>query len=153
MKKDKKIKPVNKIEKWTFKQASDWFMSFPMVKAFYLEGKDYKEMISIFSILLMEKLNIKHRHDIPSSLEVKEAIKQLKDVPKIMPFCVLFLAPIPGILTSYTLLSYLIYRLSNKQINILPDRFNIVVDELKDKKIFSFLNKNKKNKKETNIKD
>jgi hypothetical protein len=131
------------IKKWTFKQVSDKFINFPIVKAFYLEGKDFKDMLNTFSILLMEKLNIKHRKDIPTPEEVKEALKQLKDVPKIMPFVALLLMPIPGVLTSYTLISFLLYKLSGGQINMLPDKFNIIVDDLKDKKVFSFLKKKK----------
>lgn len=134
----------NQIKKWTFKDATEWFINFPFVKAFYLEGKDFKDMLNTFSILLMEKLNIKHRQDIPTAEEVKEALKQLKDVPKIMPFVALLLMPIPGVMTSYTLISFLLYKLSGGQINILPDKFNIVIDDLKDKKVFSFLKKNKK---------
>jgi len=134
----------NRIKKWTFKDATEWFMNFPLVKAFYLEGKDFKDMMNIFSILLMEKLNINHRQDIPTTEEVKEALKQLKNVPKIMPFVALLLMPIPGVLTSYTLISFLLHKLSGGQINILPDKFNIVIDDLKDKKVFTFLKNNKK---------
>ena len=132
------------IKKWTFREAWEWVANFPIIKAFRLEGQDSKEMMRTFSILLMEKLDIEHRQEIPTAEEVQEAIRQLKDVPKMMPFCALLLMPIPGVLTSYTFIAFLLYRLSGGQINMLPDKFNVVMDELGNKKIFSFLKKKRK---------
>lgn len=138
------LKSIKEIKKLTFKDTTDWILNLVIVRAFVLESKDIKDMSHTFSILLMEKLNIKHRHDIPTPEEVKEAIKQLKDVPKIMPFCALLLMPIPFGLTSYTLIAFILHKISGGQVNILPDKFNIVVEDLSDKKVFTFLNKKKK---------
>lgn len=136
---------MKKIRILTFKDVSDKFVNLPLIRAFYLEGKDFRDMSNTFSILLMEKLNIKHRYDIPTEEEVQEAIKQLKDVPKIMPFVALLIVPIPGAMMSYTLLSFLLHKASNGQVNILPDKFDIVIDDLSESKIFGFMkNKNKK---------
>ena len=101
-----------------------------LVGAFKKEGLETAEMASVFNRLLRKKLNLKNRKDTPTKEELDEALKQLKDVPKLLPFAAVMLAaPIPGSSTMYIIFGYFLNKKTKGKINILPDSFYNVLNK------------------------
>lgn len=107
-----------------------YLKSLALFKAFLNEGEENVKMLQTFSVMLMERLNINHRETLPTKDEIKQAIEQLKSIPRFIPICTLMLIPLPFGASGYITISYIIWKLSNKKINILPDKFNILLDEM-----------------------
>ena len=101
-----------------------------IVNAFKKEGLETAEMASVFNRLLRKKLNLKNRKDTPTKEELDEALRQLKDIPKLLPFAAIMLAaPIPGSSTMYTVFGYFLNKKTGGKINILPDSFYDVLNK------------------------
>ena len=108
----------------------------PAFKALMEEGDENRKMVQTFSIMLQEKLNMNHRQTIPTNEEVKDAILQLKSVPKLLPICTLMLTPIPFGVSGYIAISYVIWKASGEKINILPNKFHdmmLSIDRIRKK--------------------
>jgi len=100
-----------------------------LISAFKEEGLETKNMVSIFNRHLRKKLNLKNRKDNPSPEELKDALNQLKDIPKLLPYAAIMLAaPIPGSSTLYTVFGYYLNKKTSGKINILPDSFKNVLN-------------------------
>lgn len=99
-----------------------------LFNAFKQEGTETSDMISVFNRQLRNKLNLKTRKDMPTKEEMDEALNQLKDIPKLLPFALVMLAtPIPGSSTLYTVFAYFLKKRSNGKINLLPDSFDDIL--------------------------
>lgn len=106
-----------------------------LIAAFKHEGLETKDMISVFNRQLRKKLNLKSRSDNPSPEELRDALNQLKDIPKLLPYAAIMLtAPIPGSSTLYTVFAYYLNKKTDGKINILPDSFEDVLNIDKDSK-------------------
>jgi hypothetical protein len=102
--------------------------------AFKEEGRETGKMFAVFSRKLREKLNLKNRKDNPSPEEMKEALKQLKDIPKLAPYALILLAaPIPGSSALYTIFAFFLNKKSKGRINLLPSSFQNVLNVHKEK--------------------
>lgn len=100
-----------------------------ILKAFRSEANQTSDMIGVFNRQLRTKLNLKNRKGNPSPEEIKEALKQLKDVPKLAPYAIILLtSPIPFSSTMYTALAFNLMKVSKGKINLLPDSFEGVFD-------------------------
>lgn len=100
-----------------------------IIHAFKQEGNETKNMMLVFNRHLRKKLNLKNRKDTPSPEELKEALTQLKDIPKLLPFAAVMLAaPIPGTTALYTVFAYYLNKKTDGKINILPDSFEDVLN-------------------------
>lgn len=101
-----------------------------VIGAFKKEGSETSDMLNVFNRRLRNKLNLKTRSDMPTKQELDEALHQLKDVPKMLPFVLVMLTtPIPGSTTMYTVFAYFLKKKSNGKINLLPDSFDNVLDK------------------------
>ncbi|MBU0489393.1 MAG: TerB family tellurite resistance protein [Bacteroidetes bacterium] len=94
------------------------------------EAVETKDMVVVFGNVLRAKLNIDKRKDMPSDKEVKEAIKQLKDVPKFLPIVVTLAMPLPFVNSLYLLTAIALYKTSGKKVNLLPSGLQKFVDDL-----------------------
>lgn len=102
--------------------------------AFKSEGKETGKMFTVFNRKLREKLNLKNRKNNPSPEEMKEALQQLKDIPKLAPYALILLAaPIPGSSALYTVFAYFLNKRSNGKINLLPSSFQNVLNVHQEK--------------------
>jgi len=99
-----------------------------VINAFKKEGTETTDMLSVFNRQLRKKLNLKTRKDVPTKEELDEALNQLKDIPKLLPYAIVMLAtPIPGSSTMYTVFAYFLKKRSNGKINLLPDSFDDIL--------------------------
>lgn len=106
------------------------FLSKNILNAFRKEGLETAEMASVFNRHLRKKLNLKNRKDNPTKEELRIALTQLKDIPKLLPFvAVMLAAPIPGSSTMYTVFAYFLKKKSGGKINLLPDSFDNILNK------------------------
>ena len=105
-----------------------------LINAFKDEGSETADMLDVFNRQLRKKLNLENRKDNPTPEELDAALKQLKDIPKLLPFAAVMLAaPLPGSSTMYTVFAYFLKKKSKGKINLLPDSFDNVLDVKGDK--------------------
>lgn len=98
-----------------------------------LERKETQHMVSIFYKMLSHKLNLNSTNDYPTDAEVKTAIHQLKDIPKLAPIVTILVAsPIPGSGLYYIYLMKLIEKLTHNKIKILPESLSKELEEKKE---------------------
>jgi hypothetical protein len=99
-------------------------------KAFKSEAGETGDMIQVFNRKLRSKLNLKNREGDPSPEEMKEALTQLKNIPKLAPYAIILLtSPIPFSSSMYAGLSFYLKKVSNGKINLLPSSFGEVFDD------------------------
>jgi len=101
-----------------------------ILKAFKNEGKETSEMMRVFNYQLRKKLNLDTRGDTPTPDEVKSALEQLKDIPRLAPYALILLSsPIPFSSVMYTAFAMYLKKVSGGYINLLPGSFNNVFDK------------------------
>ncbi|NBU98662.1 MAG: hypothetical protein EBS19_10730 [Spirochaetia bacterium] len=95
------------------------------IDAFKQEGQETVSMMRVFNHQLRNKLRLDTRGSAPTPEEIKSALEQLKDIPKLAPYAIMLLAsPIPFSTTMYTGLALYLKKISGGNINLLPDSFN-----------------------------
>jgi|LakMenEpi03Aug12_release.lakeMendotaPanAssembly.Ray.scaffolds.fasta_scaffold00022_103 hypothetical protein len=109
--------------KFAYRRAKD--IAYNVLNAFKQEGRETSEMMRVFNYHLRKKLRLDTRGDQPTEEEFKNALEQLKEIPKLAPYAVILLSsPIPFSSTMYTGLALYLKRISGGYINLLPDSFN-----------------------------
>lgn len=97
-----------------------------MLWAFFMESVETKRMVITFvraghGVLLSKDISRK-----PSEEEMEQAVKQLKDIPRILPFFIVVVVPMPGVTEGYALLAITLEKFLGRKISILPDQFRKV---------------------------
>lgn len=92
-----------------------------------MEAVETRDMAVTFGKLLAGKLRLNKNGEIPTEKEIKEAISQLKDIPKFVPFFSMVFLPVPGITEAYIFLAFSLERLSGGAISLLPSQISKVV--------------------------
>lgn len=96
-----------------------------IISAFKQEGRETADMMKVFNNHLRSKLKLDHRGDTPTPEEVKNALEQLKDIPKLAPYALILLSsPIPFSTVMYTAVSIYLKKITNGHIDLLPGSFN-----------------------------
>lgn len=104
-----------------------------VISAFKREGKETASMMRVFNYHLRNKLRLDTRGDAPTPEEVKLALEQLRDIPKLAPYALILLAsPIPFSSTMYTAAAVYLKKVTKGYINLLPDSFNDVFTPISD---------------------
>jgi hypothetical protein len=91
------------------------------------EFRETVEMAITFGRLLQHQLGIGKGKKLPSEEEIAQALDQMKDLPKFLPFFSIMFLPVPGITEMYIVLAYTIERLSRDNLRLLPSRFSKMV--------------------------
>ncbi len=106
-----------------YKRAKE--IAYNVFNAFKTEGRETTEMMRVFNYHLRKKLRLDTRGDQPTEDEFKNALEQLKEIPKLAPYAIILLtSPIPFSSTMYTGLGVYLRKISGGYINLLPDSFN-----------------------------
>ena len=92
-------------------------------KAIVLEGLETTQMVKVFARQGGCKLRITPEHHSPTEQELREALEQLKDIPRFLPFFIVALLPVPGIVEGYALLALILERLLGDRLRLLPSQF------------------------------
>jgi hypothetical protein len=99
------------------------------------EYRETKDMAVVFGQLLKQKLGKQDPDALPSEEEIVQALDQLKDLPKFLPFFTLFFVPVPGITEFYIFLAYGLERLSGNRLRLLPSNFSRMVKKTPPRQI------------------
>jgi hypothetical protein len=92
-----------------------------------LEALETRDMATTFGKLLATRLKISKNGELPDEQEIKEALHQLKDIPKFLPFFTMVFLPVPGITEAYIFLAVTLEKLSKGSISLLPSQISKVV--------------------------
>ena len=104
-----------------------------VISAFKQEGRETASMMRVFNYQLRNKLRLDTRGDTPSPEEVKGALEQLKDIPKLAPYAVILLtSPIPFSSTMYTAAAVYLKKVTKGYIDLLPGSFNDIFSPVAD---------------------
>ena len=104
-----------------------------VINAFKQEGRETASMMRVFNYQLRNKLRLDTRGNTPTPEEIKSALEQLKDIPKLAPYAVILLSsPIPFSSTMYTAAAVYLKKVSKGYIDLLPGSFNDVFTPISD---------------------
>ena len=92
-----------------------------------LEAVETRDMASTFGKILAAKLRLSKNRKLPDEQEIKEAINQLKDLPKFLPFFTVVFLPVPGITEAYIFLAVTLEKLSKGTISLLPSQVSKIM--------------------------
>lgn len=98
-----------------------------------MEAVETRDMATTFGKILGKKLRLNKNGELPNEQEIKEAISQLKDIPKFLPFFTMVFLPVPGITEAYIFLAFTLEKLSKGGISLLPSQISKVVKGEKKK--------------------
>lgn len=94
-----------------------------MFWAFMMEGIETKKMVQTFVKQGQGRLLLFKKSEPPTEQEIREAIEQLKDLPKFLPFFVFITVPVPGVTESYVLLAVTLEKWLGQKFSLLPTHF------------------------------
>jgi hypothetical protein len=104
-----------------------------MLWAMVMESVDTTRMLGVLGRHGTGKLRITPASRNPTPEELAEALEQLKDIPRFLPFFVVVLVPVPGVTEGYALMAVTLEKWLGAKFRFLPSRFRAVMDESKDK--------------------
>ncbi|MFN0214257.1 MAG: hypothetical protein ACKVT2_08375 [Saprospiraceae bacterium] len=93
-----------------------------MIWAMVMEGVETTRMVKVFAKHGTGKLRITAAHRNPTPEELREAVEQLKDVPRFLPFFVVIAVPVPGMVEGYALVALTMERWLGDRMKFLPSR-------------------------------
>ena len=94
-----------------------------MLWAFVMESVDTTRMLRVFGRQGSGKLRITPASRNPTQEELNEAMDQLRDIPRFLPFFVVILVPLPGVTEGYALVAITVERWLGDRVQLLPSRF------------------------------
>ena len=94
-----------------------------MIWAMVMEGVETTRMVKVFARHGTGKLKLTKAHRNPTPAELKEAVDQLKDIPRFLPFFVVVLVPLPGITEGYAITALTLERWLGDRMRLLPSQF------------------------------
>ena len=96
-----------------------------MLRAFVEEGMETKQMVQVF--VRQGKGRFMRSTDLPpTEAEKQQAMDQLKDLPRFLPFFMLLSLPVPGVTEGYVLLAVTLEKWSRSRVILLPSNFRKV---------------------------
>ena len=98
-----------------------------ILKAWQKEFGDIKQSSEILYAHLAKRFD--KSKDPPSREEVRKALKDLKEIPKIAPLIAIILSsPIPGSSVGYLVLVSVLKKMSKDRINLVPKNFEGIIN-------------------------
>jgi len=98
-----------------------------ILKAWKKEFGDIKQASEILYAHLSKRFDKSKDH--PSREEVKKALKDLREIPKIAPLIAIILSsPIPGSSVGYLVLVSVLKKMSKDKINLVPKNFEGIIN-------------------------
>lgn len=100
-----------------------------MLWALVMESIETKRMLLTFVRQGRGRLLMSNKSRQPTDEEIREAIEQLKDLPRLLPFLVFVIAPIPGVTEGYTLVAITLEKWLGHKVTLLPSQFRKVFEK------------------------
>ena len=92
-----------------------------------MEGVETTQMLRVFARHGSGRLRLTAVHRHPTAEELAEALEQLKDIPRFLPFFVVVVVPLPGVTESYTLVAVTLERWLGQRVRLLPSQFREIL--------------------------
>lgn len=93
-----------------------------MLWGLVMEGVETTRMLHVFARHSSGKLRLTPAHRHPTPKELEEALAQLKDIPRFLPFFVVVIVPLPGVTEGYALAAMTLERWLGDRFRLLPSR-------------------------------
>lgn len=90
--------------------------------AMFLESVETKNMVRTFVKHGQGRLLLRTAQK-PTEEEMQQAINQLKDIPKFLPFFIVIVVPLPGVTEGYMLLAVTLEKWLGSKVSLLPSQF------------------------------
>ena len=103
-----------------------------MLWAFMMEGIETKNMVRTFVKQGRGQLLLSKQSEPPTEEEIRDAMEQLKDLPKFLPFFIFMAVPVPGVTESYVLLAVSLEKWLGQKFSLLPTHFRAIFQKNKD---------------------
>lgn len=100
--------------------------------AFLVEGKETRQMLRVFLREGRGRLLVSFKSRNPSPEELREAVEQLKDIPRFLPFFIVVVVPVPGVTESYTLLAITLEKWLGHKFRLLPSAISKAIRSKND---------------------
>lgn len=100
--------------------------------ALLLEGVETKQMLHTFLRAGRGRLLLSFKSKNPSPEELKQAVEQLKDLPRFLPFFVMVVVPLPGVTEGYALLAITLEKWLGHKFRLLPSEISKAVQNKSD---------------------
>jgi hypothetical protein len=91
--------------------------------AFLLEGMATSKMLHTFLREGRGRLLVSSSSKNPTPEEMAEAMEQLKDLPRFLPFFVVVIVPVPGVTEGYTIMAITLEKWLGHKVKLLPSEF------------------------------
>ena len=88
-----------------------------------MEGVETTKMLHTFARHGSGKLRLTPAHRHPTPEELREAVEQLKDIPRFLPFFVIVVVPVPGVTEGYALAAVTLEKWLGDRVSLLPSQF------------------------------
>ena len=103
-----------------------------MLWALMVESLETKQMVQAFLREGRGRLLVSFKSRNPSPEELKQAVEQLKDIPRFLPFFIIVVVPLPGVTESYALLAISLEKWLGHKFRFLPSAFSDVIRDKKE---------------------
>jgi hypothetical protein len=97
-----------------------------MIWALVMETVETKQMVHTYVRHGSGRLLGRTSSKSPSPEELRKAAEQIRDLPRLLPFFVLVIAPLPGVTEGYVLVAVTVERWLGQRISLLPSQFRQV---------------------------
>lgn len=94
-----------------------------MLWAMVMEGVETTRMVKTFAKQGSGKLRLIPSHKNPTEEELQQAVEQLKDIPRFLPFFVVVVVPVPGMVEGYAVVALTLERWLGDKMKLLPSQF------------------------------
>ncbi|MCF8248152.1 MAG: hypothetical protein K9J37_09025 [Saprospiraceae bacterium] len=94
-----------------------------MLWAFMMESIETKNMVRTFVKQGKGQILLSKQSEPPTEEEIRDAMEQLKDLPKFLPFFIFIAVPVPGVTESYVLLAVSLEKWLGQKFSLLPSHF------------------------------
>jgi hypothetical protein len=91
--------------------------------AFILEGRATSKMLHTFLREGKGRLSVSAKSQNPTPEEMAQAIEQLKDLPRFLPFFVIVIVPVPGVTEGYAIVAITLEKWMGHKVKLLPSEF------------------------------
>ncbi|MBP6810697.1 MAG: hypothetical protein KA138_04230 [Saprospiraceae bacterium] len=105
-----------------------------MLWAMVMEGVETTRMVKVFARHGTGKLRLTPAHRNPTPEQLKEAVEQLKDIPRFLPFFVVVVVPVPGITEGYAVVALTLERWLGDRMKFLPSQFRHILKPVETNK-------------------
>jgi hypothetical protein len=95
--------------------------------ALVMEGKETTQMLRTFVRHGSGKLHLSTARGHPTPEELHQAVEQLKDIPRFLPFFVVIVVPMPGVTEGYAVVAVTLEKWLGHRIRLLPSQLRDIV--------------------------